>query len=154
MLPGWLGAFEVVAILIGFAALALLVLGLRRRWLSRKGGTFECSLRLRAATGGGGWALGVARYSGEQLEWYRFFSYRFAPRKAFPRRDVRVLASRPPDPAEAVALYSGQQVVEIEDRAEVPARRWQLAMSGDSLTGLLSWLEAAPPGLPQSRLYG
>ena len=26
-------------------------------------------------------------------------------------------------------------------------QEWELAMSPDSLTGLLSWLEAAPPGL-------
>lgn len=131
--------------------LCVIVLAARRRWLARKGGTFECSLRLSVTTPGTGWVLGVARYSGEMLEWYRFFSYRFAPRKSFPRHQVRVLTSRAPDAVEAVSLYSGQQVVQLEERtAGLPQsndfEHWELAMSGDSLTGLMSWLEAAPPG--------
>ena len=150
MLRGWFGGVEVVLVVVVVLALALVVLAGRRRWLARKGGTFECSLRLRTTTPGTGWVLGVARYSGEMLEWYRFFSYRFAPRKSFPRHHVRVLASRPPDTVEAVALYSGQQVVEIveqESTGRAPGpEQWELAMSGDSLTGLMSWLEAAPPG--------
>jgi hypothetical protein len=35
-------------------------------------------------------------------------------------------------------------------RVEAPGRPgqfWELAMSAESLTGLLSWLEAAPPGV-------
>ncbi len=150
MLRGWFGGVEIVVVVVVVLALALIVLAGRRRWLARKGGTFECSLRLHNATPGTGWVLGVARYSGEMLEWYRFFSYRFAPRKSFPRYRVRVLASRAPDAVEAVALYSGQQVVElVEDESSGHAsgpEQWELAMSGDSLTGLMSWLEAAPPG--------
>jgi hypothetical protein len=59
-----------------------------------------------------------------------------------------------PDPVEAVALNA--------DREGHPHRRattrhetgWELAMSQDSLTGLLSWLEAAPPAYADSSSSG
>ena len=55
-------AAEVVLVTIG-AALLLSVawLWLRRRWLSRTGGTFACSLRREPPTPGSRWVLGVAR---------------------------------------------------------------------------------------------
>ena len=46
----------------------------RRRLLSRHGGTFELSYRVRPDTAGRGWLLGLGRYSGETLEWFRIFS--------------------------------------------------------------------------------
>ncbi len=152
MLHGLFEGVEVALLVLILLILALAVLAARRRWLARKGGTFECSLRLSASTPGTGWVLGVARYSGEKLEWYRFFSYRFAPRMSFSRHRFQVLTSRAPDAVEAVALYSGQQVVRLEERTTAARQSqrgpesWELAMSGDSLTGLMSWLEAAPPG--------
>jgi len=137
-------------ILLGAALLVMLglvVLALRRRWLARQGGTFECSLRLRTSTPGAGWSLGVARYNEENLEWFRFFSYSLAPRKAFVRASVNVLDNREPSEVEAVSLYAGQRVLRIEAMTSTGPEEWDLAMSDDSLTGLLSWLEAAPPGV-------
>jgi hypothetical protein len=142
-----LGAVELLGALVLLLALCLLLLGLRRRWLARQGGTFECSLRLHSTVPGSGWALGVGRYNEGQLEWFRFFSYAWRPRKSFPRREVRVLETRDPDPVEAVALYAEQRIVRFEIAVDSEPERWELAMSPDSLTGLLSWLEAAPPGL-------
>lgn len=147
MVGGWLGVAEVLVavVLLGFLALALLAL--RQRWLARDGGTFECSLRLHTSTPGTGWVLGVARYREDLLQWYRFFSYSWRPRMTFERNVVRVLESRDPDPVEAVSLYADQRIVRFElDRDGIP-QAWELAMSPDSLTGLLAWLEAAPPGL-------
>jgi uncharacterized protein DUF2550 len=130
---------------IGVVALALGLLALRRRWLARDGGTFECSVRLRSTTPGAGWALGMARYNQEAFEWFRFFSYALGPRKTFSREQIRVVESREPDAVEAVALYAGQQVVTLEERTGQTVARWSLAMGRDSLTGMMSWLEAAPP---------
>jgi hypothetical protein len=146
MMDGWWGVAEGLGLLVLLLALALLLLALRRRYLARQGGTFECSLRLRTSAPGAGWALGVARYNDENLEWFRFFSYSLAPRKIFLRQEVNVMESREPDPVEAVSLYAGQRIVRIETRGPRP-ETWELAMSGESLTGLLSWLEAAPPGV-------
>ena len=149
-MDGWLAVVVVLLLVALLAAAALVALPLRRRWLAREGGLFECSVRLKTSTPGVGWVLGMARYNAEMLEWFRFFSYSSRPRASFRRDDVRVLNSRDPDAVEAVALYAGQRVVELEEQgpADVDGRAGELAMASDSLTGFLSWLEAAPPRSP------
>ena len=147
MMDGWLGVAEVLVALVLLLVLALVGLALRRRWLARQGGTFECSLRLHSTSPSSGWVLGVGRYNEDLLEWFRFFSYSWRARKSFPRREVRVLDTRDPDPVEAVSLYAEQRIVRFEVTLDGEQQEWELAMSPDSLTGLLSWLEAAPPGL-------
>jgi hypothetical protein len=143
---GWLGVAEGVALLVFLLVLSLVLLGVRRRWLNRLGGTFDCSLRLNVTTPGAGWTLGVGRYNEGILEWFRFFSYALRPRKVFQRAEVRVLGTRDPDPVEAVALNADNRILRVEILDGVD-REWELAMSPESLTGLLSWLEAAPPGV-------
>ena len=147
MMDGWLGVAEVLGALVLLLALGLVLLAVRRRLLARRGGTFECSLRPHTGTPGSGWMLGVGRYNEGLLEWFRFFSYSWRARKSFPRREVRVLDTRDPDAVEAVALYAEQRIVRFEVVVGGEQQEWELAMSPDSLTGLLSWLEAAPPGL-------
>jgi hypothetical protein len=144
---GWLGVVQILGVLLGLLAVCLLMLAVRRRWIDRLGGTFACSLRLRMSTPGAGWVLGVGRYSEGILEWFRFFSYSLRPRMVFPRRSVRVLETRIPDPVEAVALNTDEKVLRIEMHDCRGEAEWELAMSEESLTGLLSWLEAAPPGV-------
>lgn len=145
----WLVVVLVVLLVALLAATALAALPVRRRWLARDGGLFECSVRLKTETSGAGWVLGMARYNAEMLEWFRFFSYASRPRKSFRRDEIKILNSRDPDPVEAVALFSGQRVVEVEEQGSGDARPWELAMADESLTGFLSWLEAAPPRPPR-----
>jgi hypothetical protein len=142
---GWLGVGEIILGILVVLALPLVLLAVRRRWLARQGGTFECSMRLRTNTPHAGWVLGMGRYNEENLEWFRFFSYSPRPRRSFVRTAVSVLEVRSPDPIEAVSLYAGQMVVRLGG-VDDPDHEWQLAMGPDSLTGMLSWLEAAPPG--------
>lgn len=144
---GWLGAVETLVLLVVLLSLSLLLLAARRRWLDRSGGAFECSLRLRTTTPGSGWALGVGRYNEGSFEWFRFFSYSPRPRRIFDRGAVRVLETRDPDPVEAVALNADQRIVRVEVLESETGGERELAMSPESLTGLLSWLEAAPPGI-------
>ena len=143
---GWWNVVSVLGSLVLLIAVSLIMLALRQRWLNRMGGNFECSLRLRVTTPGAGWVLGVCRYSEGILEWFRFFSYSPKPRLVFARSELRVLETRDPDPIEAVALSSDQTVVRVAVPGQ-PDQFWELAMSAESLTGLLSWLEAAPPGI-------
>ena len=146
-MPGWLNVVSILVACVLLIALSLVVLALRQRWLNRLGGNFECSLRLRVTTPGAGWVLGVCRYSERGvLEWFRFFSYSPRPRMSFSRSELRVLETRDPDPVEAVALSSDQTVVRVESPGQ-SGEVIELAMSAESLTGLLSWLEAAPPGV-------
>jgi hypothetical protein len=144
---GWLLVVLVVLLAALVVAAALVALPLRRRWLAREGGLFECSVRLHTSTPGAGWVLGMARYNAEMLEWFRFFSYASRPRKSFLRAEVRVITSREPDAVEAVALYAGQRIVELSEQGpgEVGGQPWEIAMAEESLPGFLSWLEAAPP---------
>jgi len=140
----WFGLAEAAALIVVIALLLPVVyLGGRRRWLSRQGGLFDCSLRLTNKSAGAGWALGVARYSGDNLEWFRAFSIALRPKVIFPRSISRAGAQRDPDAIESVLLYDDQRIVTIE---LADGRSWELAMSVASLTGLLSWLESAPPG--------
>ena len=139
-----LGIAEWTALVIAVVLLVPVVfLGGRRRWLSRQGGLFDCSLRLSTKTPGAGWALGVARYSGDNLEWFRVFSPSLRPRLIFPRSVSHAGAQRDPDAIESVALTFEQRILtmEVDD-----GQSWELAMATASLTGLLSWLESSPPG--------
>lgn len=148
---GWLGVVEGFAALVVAMALILAFLAARRRWLNRPGGTFECSLRINARTPGVGWALGVGRYREEKLEWFRFFSWSLLPRQVFQRNEVKVSEIRDPASAEAVALEGGSRIIRLESaRGDRGFSDGELAMSSESLTGLLSWLEASPPGVSRS----
>lgn len=138
-------AAEVVLVAIG-AALLLSVawLWLRRRWLSRAGGTFACSLRRESSTPGSRWVLGVARYRASELQWFPSFSLSLWPSQRFHRTQVRAGEQRLASPAEAELLsYDEQRILALEG----PPGGVELAMAAGSLTGLLSWLEAAPPGM-------
>ncbi len=140
----WLGITELVALtLVVLLLIPVLFLGVRRRWLSRQGGLFDCSVRLSTGTPGTGWVLGVARYSGDNLEWFRAFSISLRPRMIFPRSQSHAGAQREADPIESVLLYDDQRILclELSDGRSV-----EVAMAVASLTGLLSWLESAPPG--------
>jgi Protein of unknown function (DUF2550) len=140
----WVGITEVVALaLVLLLLVPLLFLGVRRRWLSREGGLFDCSVRLSTTTPGTGWVLGVARYSGDSLEWFRAFSISARPRLIFRRSTLHAGLQREPDPIEAVVLYDDQRILRLEMN---DGRSWEVAMAVSSLTGLLSWLESAPPG--------
>jgi hypothetical protein len=145
---GWIGVVEAVVGAIVLLVLVGAFFALRRRWLGHAAAVFECSLRIRTTTPSAGWALGVARYSGENIEWFRLFSFVLTPRIVFRRDSLRVLEHRVPDAVEAVSLYEDQIVVRVESATSDPPRQWDLAMPGDSLTGMLAWLEAAPPGRP------
>lgn len=143
---GFLEALEVVVALVVLAILPLVGIFVRRRWLDAKGGVFDCDLRSDTSVPGAGWLSGVARYQGESLEWYRTFSISLRPRAVLRRDTTTVIGRRAPDDSEAVMLLNDQQVVRLESRLDGVPRTWELAMSDGSATGLMSWLESAPPG--------
>ena len=138
-------ALDGLAALVVVVLAAVAVLAVRRRVITRRGGTFDCSLRLRPSDSGKGWALGIGRYSGDSLEWYRVFSYATRPRHVMARRELEIVDRRVPEGAEAFALLSGAVIVRCRDGSDAGAMV-EFAMGDDALTGFLSWLEAAPPG--------
>ncbi|MEP6762060.1 MAG: DUF2550 domain-containing protein [Sporichthyaceae bacterium] len=144
-------AVDGVAVLVVVALAAVAVLAVRRRVITRRGGTFDCSLRLRPAQSGKGWALGIGRYSGDSLEWYRVFSYATRPRHVMGRRELEIIDRRVPEGAEVFALLSGAVIVRCREGSDMGndlGNVVEFAMGEDALTGFRSWLEAAPPGRP------
>ena len=131
-----------VAVAVGAVALALVLLALRRRVLLRPAGAIDMSLRTRFGRIGSGWALGVGRYAGDDLLWYRLFALTVKPARSLSRSELQVVGRRLPTGAESWAVQAGAVIVECRDEAG-PV---QLAMSAGAVTGFLSWLESAPPG--------
>jgi hypothetical protein len=144
----WLLDSAGVVLLVVLCYGALLVV--RRRVLSRSGGTFELSVRVRSSEAGRGWVLGLGRYRDERLEWFRIFSPSPRPRRNWARSQLHIIRQREPSGQEAFALYGGHLVVECRT-SYGPV---ELAMSPSALTGFSSWLEAAPPGTDWDRGAG
>ena len=143
----WLVAVEViVGIIIGACLLFLIWMFVRRRWLSSSGGVFDCALGMQSRRVH--WHLGMARYVGDQLHWYRIFSLDIQPRLVLERQHTTWLGQRRPSLEESMVLFTDHQVVQLAgvDRKGRPYE-YELAMTPASVTGLMSWLEAAPPGV-------
>jgi len=130
----WLFAAFLIILILAAAGIAA-----RRFLLERGGGTVECGLR----KGSGSWRLGLASYQREELCWFGSFGLTMRPDEVFPRRDLTVVSRRLPSDAEAASLGPGRIVVECKFGE---AGTVELALGEAALTGLLSWLEAAPPG--------
>jgi hypothetical protein len=133
---------EVLLGLVLLLGLPLLAISVRRRFLSRSGGAIELSLRLKPRSQGRGWVLGVGRFVGDDLQWFRVFSLSPRPRRTLSRRDLSVRARRQPKGPEGLALLKGAEVVELTS-ATGPV---EIALDASALTGFLAWLEARPPG--------
>jgi uncharacterized protein DUF2550 len=163
----WLFAAFLVILVAAAASIAA-----RRFLLERGGGTVECGLR----KGNSPWRLGLASYQREELCWFGIFGLSMRPDEVFPRHALTVVSRRLPSDAEAASLGPGMIVVECElgedDSQLGPSAPGgahgpggapgsagnpgspgalgggtvELALGEAALTGLLSWLEAAPPG--------
>ena len=148
----WLFAAFLVLLIVAAAGIAS-----RRFVLERRGATVECGLRKSR----GPWRLGVASYRLDEFCWFGVFGISMRPDEAFSRRDLAVVSRRPPTQAEVSILGPGRIVVECqlgegggsrsagpssEGGQDQPERAVELALAESALTGLLAWLEAAPPG--------
>jgi len=134
----WLFAAFLVLVILAAGGIAA-----RRFLLERGGGTVECGLRRGSAS----WRLGVASYQREELCWFGIFGLSMRPDEVFPRRDLTVVSRRPPAQDEAAILGPGMIVVECRlGGDDGQPGSVELALGEAALTGLLAWLEAAPPG--------
>jgi hypothetical protein len=141
-MPVWQWLLDAAGLLLVLFLVYGVALIVRRRVISRHGGTFELSYRARSARTGRGWLLGLGRYSGETLEWFRIFSLSPRPKACWSRSELSFDARRAPVGAEEMALYPDHLVIELSSRGG----DLELAMSPASLTGFQAWLEARPPG--------
>jgi hypothetical protein len=133
----WLFAALLILLVLAAAGIAA-----RRFLLERGGATVECGLRQRGPKIRS-WRLGLASYQLDELRWYGIFGVSMRPEQTFPRRDLAVVARRPPTEEEITILGPGRIVAECQLGASATI---DLALAESALTGLLAWLEAAPPG--------
>jgi hypothetical protein len=133
---GWL-----IVIVLAFLVFAAVAVAGRRALIERGGGTVDCGLRRPGDDHP--WRLGVASYQPDELRWHQVFGVLLRPDESFPRSTLTVVSRRPPDSHEANSLGPGMVVVEC--RAGERAEPMELAMSESAFTGLLAWLEGAPP---------
>ncbi|MEI5674644.1 MULTISPECIES: DUF2550 domain-containing protein [Nocardioides] len=141
-MPVWQWLLDGAGLLLGLFLVYGVALIVRRRVISRHGGTFELSYRVRSTRAGRGWLLGLGRYSGETLEWFRIFSLSARPKACWSRAELSFDGRRVPEGPEEISLYPDHLVIELSTRDG----DLELAMSTASLTGFQAWLEARPPG--------
>ena len=141
----WEWLLDSAASIVVLVVLAGVCLVVRRRWLSRHGGTFELSYRVRSGRAGRGWLLGLGRYAGDSLEWFRIFSLSPRPKRTWQRSTLVFACRREPEGVEQLSLYPGHVVIECS----TPDGHLELALAPTSLMGFQAWLEAAPPSAAQ-----
>jgi hypothetical protein len=144
-MPVWQWLLDAAGVVLGFVLVYGIALIIRRRVLSRYGGTFELSHRVRTDKAGRGWVLGLGRYESQSLEWFRIFSLSPRPKRVWQRGDLTYTDRRQPSGVEQLSLYPDHVVITCSTRNG----NVELALSPDSLMGFQSWLEAAPPGTSQ-----
>ncbi len=143
----WEWLLDIAGVALLLAVAYIVGLFVRRRLIARHGGTFELSHRLSSSAPGRGWALGVGRYSGERLEWFRIFTLAPSPKRVWLREELTYDGRREAMGAEQASLYPDHLVI----RCQGPLGDVEFAMSAESLTGFQAWLEARPPGTDWDR---
>lgn len=146
-MPVWEWLLDIVGLGLLLALLYGISLIVRRRVLARHGGTFELSYRVRAEHPGRGWLLGIGRYSGQSLEWFRIFSLSPRPKRVWARDLLEYSGRRAPAGPEEMSLYDGHVVA----ACHYDGQALEIAMSESALTGFQSWLESGPPGTDWDR---
>ncbi|WP_326551961.1 DUF2550 domain-containing protein [Micromonospora sp. NBC_01813] len=129
---------------IGAVALltAILVLILRRALMARVSGTIKLNLRVSTMMDGRGWSAGFGRFVGDELRWYRMFSFALRPKRVLSRRGLAVESRRSPRGQERFSLPHDWVILRCTSH-HAPV---EIAMAESTVTGFSSWLEAGLPG--------
>lgn len=141
-MPDLVQVLDTIGLLLLLVLAYAIALIVRRRMICRNGGTFELSYRRRSGKPGRGWVLGIGRYTGQRLEWFRIFSLSPRPTLEWSRAELNYSGRREPQGHEVNTLYAGHVVVTCRSSSGTV----ELGMSPSSLTGFQAWLEAGPPG--------
>ncbi|WP_406078441.1 DUF2550 domain-containing protein [Micromonospora sp. NBC_00858] len=127
-----------VAVILG----ALLILFVRRALVTRSGGIIRLSVRVSTMLDGRGWSPGFGRFAGDELRWYRMFSFALRPKRVLSRKGLAVERRRLPEGQERLSMPADWVILRCTSH-HAPV---EIAMARSTVTGFLSWLEAAPPG--------
>lgn len=147
----FLAVLEFLVVVLVVLAVPVLMLITRRMWLLRIAGSFDCSVSLESVNTAPRWVPGVGRFRGEEVWWYPDFGWSFVPKLRFPRDRTIALPSRPFSDAGEDGEFTDYRVVPLSRQIGGGTAVWDLAMAPPTVTALLSWLEAAPPGMGHRR---
>ncbi|MFC7545849.1 DUF2550 domain-containing protein [Plantactinospora sp. GCM10030261] len=142
---------EVVeGIVLGLAVLLVLfgALFVRRALVTRSGGIIRLSVRVSTMLNQRGWSPGFGRFTDDQLCWYRMFSLALRPKRVLNRTGLAVERRRMPEGQELLSMPDDWVILRCTSH-QAPV---EIAMAKSTVTGFLSWLEAAPPGAASPRL--
>ncbi|MFI5929432.1 DUF2550 domain-containing protein [Micromonospora sp. NPDC051543] len=139
---------EGIGIGVAVILVALLVLFVRRALVTRSGGIIRLSVRVTTVLDGRGWSPGFGRFAADELRWYRMFSFALRPKRVLSRKDLAVERRRLPEGQERLSMPADWVILRCTSH-HAPV---EIAMARSTVTGFLSWLEAAPPGAVSPRL--
>jgi Protein of unknown function (DUF2550) len=137
---------EVVGICIVALLLLLFMIFFRSRLLMQGGGTIRLQVRVSTMVPGRGWSTGIGQFVGDELRFHRMFSLGFRPKRTLDRAGLVIEERRLPRGPERLTMPGHWIVIRLATRGE----ELEIAMAESTVTGFLSWLEAAPPGQPGS----
>jgi hypothetical protein len=137
---------EVVGICIVALLLLLFMIFFRSRLLNQGGGTIRLQVRVSTMVPGRGWSTGIGQFVGDELRFHRMFSLGFRPKRTLDRAGLVIEERRLPRGPERLTMPGHWIVIRLATRGE----ELEIAMAESTVTGFLSWLEAAPPGQPGS----
>ena len=137
---------EIVGICLAALLLVLLAIYFRRRLLMAGGGTIRVQVRVSTLIPGRGWSAGIGQFVGDELRFHRMFSFAVRPKRVLDRRALAVECRRLPEGPERLTM-PGHWVILLCRQGGAGI---EIAMAESTVTGFLSWLEAAPPGQPGS----
>lgn len=133
-----------ILVIACFALLALaygVFLLVRRFWLNCTGTLFDCGIRVVGSKPR--WQIGLARYSGESLLWYPIWRPRLRHKYRIPRPRARMVKHQEASERESRLIFA--LTAEVVTIVVGDQMTYQLVLDRGATTGLLSWLEAAPP---------
>ena len=135
---------EVVGICLGALLALLFVIFFRRGLLMLRGGTIRLQVRVNTLVPGRGWSTGIGQFVGDELRFHRMFSLAVRPKRVLDRSGLVVEERRCPEGPERLIMPGRWAILRcVTGLGEV-----EIAMAENTVTGFLSWLEAAPPGQP------
>ena len=137
---------EVFGICLAALLILLFALFFRRRLLMSGGGTIRLQVRVNTLVPGRGWSPGLGQFVGDQLRFHRMFSLAFRPKRVLSRAGLAIAQRRSPEGQERFSMPASWAILRCTDgTGEI-----EIAMAEATVTGFLSWMEAAPPGDPGS----
>lgn len=135
---------EIIGICLVALLAILFVIFFRRRLLALGGGTIRLQVRTSALYPGRGWSTAIGQFAGDEFRVFRMFSFALRPKNVLKRDGLRIAGRREPEGPERLNMPGHWTIL----RCQSGAVDVEVAMAESTVTGFLSWLEAAPPGQP------